>query len=423
MSAMVPVIKATRFLDDPDYVCEPEVEPAIKESTAHAGLSTLLWLSGASDGQGSDATDQESDVHDEVPFEAYTHDDALEASHDYDDAPEYSHNHVLEPMYEYEGNEAELAGEVAYSADADIFLSTAPLVRDATVPPPPPPYPPEDAIQPTRYIHDGGFQQCWNPSEYQALADPSMSIVKHVEERTTVMLRNVPHKYTSTRMVNLINAAGFKGAYDFMYLPMDFDTNSCLGFCFVNLIGPAYVWPFWTFFDGFSDWKVPSRNKCSVSWSSQQQGLEANIERYRNSPVMRHMPDACKPRLFHNGERIPFPPPSGKVRSIRRKPGAPAPANASASVSASSSAAAAPGAEPAPLEKKKRQRSSRKAKPRPMPNNVPMISTPLPLQGYPSLASGAVGGTQVPMDQRNQGIPMPSFANFPASSHASAMPR
>ena len=45
-------------------------------------------------------------------------------------------------------------------------------------------------------------------------------------------------------------------------------------------------------------------------------GLEAHVERYRNSPVMhRSVPDQYKPVIFKDGVRKPFPRATKKVKA------------------------------------------------------------------------------------------------------------
>jgi len=49
------------------------------------------------------------------------------------------------------------------------------------------------------------------------------------------------------------------------------------------------------------------------------QGLEANIERYRNSPTMHELvPDAYRPMLFVNGQQVAFPAPTKKIKPPRK---------------------------------------------------------------------------------------------------------
>jgi len=132
------------------------------------------------------------------------------------------------------------------------------------------------------------------------------------------MLRNIPSNYTRARFLSLLDAQGFAGLYDFAYLPTDFQTGSALGYAFVNLVEPRIVNHFWRTFDGFKRWGMASKKRCNVSWSVPYQGFEANMEHYRNSPVMHcAVPDAFKPIVFRTGARIPYPAPTKSIRVPR----------------------------------------------------------------------------------------------------------
>jgi hypothetical protein len=136
--------------------------------------------------------------------------------------------------------------------------------------------------------------------------------------RTTVMLRNLPNNYTRAMLLDLIDSEGYARLYDFMYLPIDFNSKACLGYAFVNFTSPSAAQKFRSRFAGFSNWILPSRKVCIVNWSGPHQGVDAHIERYRNSPVMHEaVPDTYKPVLFVDGERVAFPPPTKKIRAPR----------------------------------------------------------------------------------------------------------
>jgi len=139
---------------------------------------------------------------------------------------------------------------------------------------------------------------------------------------TTVMFRNVPNNYSRLLLQQLLDSEGFKGKYDFVYLPMDFKSSASLGYAFVNLIDKEEAERLKEAFEGFSRWAMPSQKVCNVDWSSPFQGLESHIERFRNSPVMHEsVPDEHKPALFTDGQRRPFPPPTRKLRVPRVRPG------------------------------------------------------------------------------------------------------
>jgi hypothetical protein len=150
---------------------------------------------------------------------------------------------------------------------------------------------------------------------------------------TTVMLRNIPNRYTQGHLVDLLDENGFRSRYDFVYLPMDFRNGVNLGYAFVNLLSHQDALHTMQNFQGFSRWFYDSNKVCEVSWAHPHQGLEEHVERYRNSPVMHVcMPDEYKPMLFKDGMRVPFPPPTKairapKLRPVRERPNSEAMAN------------------------------------------------------------------------------------------------
>jgi hypothetical protein len=152
------------------------------------------------------------------------------------------------------------------------------------------------------------------PSHWRAESMDSCSS----EKLTTVVLQNIPQNYTREMLLDLINQQGFYGSYDFIYVPMNFKKCASCGYAYLNLVSSAEAKRFRTHFDGFDAWDLASGKaaEAEVVWSEAFQGQEAQIERYRNSPVMHgSVPDAHKPLLFTNGERIPFPPSTKATRA------------------------------------------------------------------------------------------------------------
>jgi hypothetical protein len=136
------------------------------------------------------------------------------------------------------------------------------------------------------------------------------------DQRTTVIVRNLPNNYTRTMLLQLIDTEGFRDRYDFVYLPIDFASQAGLGYAFVNLLTPVDAQAFWSHFEGFQDWCVPSDKVCALNWSQPIQGLSSHVERYRNSPVMHEtVPDDWKPVLYYGGKRVQFPPPTKSIKA------------------------------------------------------------------------------------------------------------
>jgi hypothetical protein len=150
-----------------------------------------------------------------------------------------------------------------------------------------------------------------------------------METRTTVMLRDLPEAYSRTDLLNLLDAHGFFGRFDFIYLPVDFKHQRNLGYALVNCVSPVDALRFTTHFQGFSNWGIMSDRVGSVGWCSPQQGLEAHVERYRNSPVMHQsVPEEWRPMLLSCGVPIPFPAPTAPIKAPKVKGQQPSASNA-----------------------------------------------------------------------------------------------
>merc|ERR1719281_1437871 len=112
---------------------------------------------------------------------------------------------------------------------------------------------------------------------------------KASQDYTTVMLRNIPNKYTRAMMVNQLDSQGFKGKYDYLYLPTDFANRCNVGYCFVNFRDAPARARFVSNFDGvaaqtclpgFNSYKV-----CQVT-RAKWQGREDNVRRLKSSPEL-----------------------------------------------------------------------------------------------------------------------------------------
>jgi len=135
---------------------------------------------------------------------------------------------------------------------------------------------------------------------------------------TVAMMQNIPLELTREEVLELIDEEGFHGSYALFYLPAAFQSQLNHGYAFIHFTSVDNYDRFRKHFSGFTNWKVPSDKICKVSFNDKFSNIEDRIEAYRNSPIMhKSVADRFKPVLFENGQRIPFPKPTKKVKAPR----------------------------------------------------------------------------------------------------------
>jgi len=126
---------------------------------------------------------------------------------------------------------------------------------------------------------------------------------------TTVMMRNLPNKYTQRMLLMEINHTGFLGTFDFLYLPIDPETNANRGYSFLNFIDPGFAWMFKMSYEGRKMNRFNSNKVVSVVPATLQ-GFEANYAHYAAARVNRGDP-AARP-LFLREPKQPLPSTGGR---------------------------------------------------------------------------------------------------------------
>lgn len=96
---------------------------------------------------------------------------------------------------------------------------------------------------------------------------------------TTVMVKNVPVKYTQRKLLREILNAGFQGKMDFIYLPMDPRNRCARGFAFCNFTTPEAAQQFFRTYHKSHLKSFDSDQPLEVM-AAEIQGFEANAEHY-----------------------------------------------------------------------------------------------------------------------------------------------
>eukprot|EP00930_Biecheleria_cincta_P042546 TRINITY_DN2927_c0_g2_i1.p1 TRINITY_DN2927_c0_g2~~TRINITY_DN2927_c0_g2_i1.p1 ORF type:complete len:739 (-),score=159.51 TRINITY_DN2927_c0_g2_i1:178-2367(-) len=166
---------------------------------------------------------------------------------------------------------------------------------------------------------------------------------KKQELKTSLMIRNLPNCFRRDDVAKLLNEKGFRCKYDFVYVPQDYKRSTGADYAIVNMGNSQPVTPgtkanmvhhtwgaeVWEVLEGYNDWKESNGGKsskeCEVTWSSSEhQGKEDYIARYRKSPVMREGTECqYKPAVFDDqGNMVAFPAPvdskvGGSIKSTK----------------------------------------------------------------------------------------------------------
>ena len=105
-----------------------------------------------------------------------------------------------------------------------------------------------------------------------------MKIFQMEDTRTTLMIKNIPNKYTISSFLDEINQY-FKDTYDVFYLPIDY-TNKCnLGFAFINFVEPFHIILFYELYRG-KKWKKFNSDKICELLYAKFQGKKQLISHF-----------------------------------------------------------------------------------------------------------------------------------------------
>jgi hypothetical protein len=160
-----------------------------------------------------------------------------------------------------------------------------------------------------------------------APSDDSQSEIDFIgdAQRTTLIVRQTPREITRRRVMHALGEQGFGGDFDFLYCPLDYVSQKGFGYVLLNFTSPGAAGRFREKFHARpGSWLVAGHaSALDIVWAigENRQGLQANIERYRNSPVMHGIvPDEFKPIVLTRGRRVAFGRPTQKLEAPSKLP-------------------------------------------------------------------------------------------------------
>ena len=89
------------------------------------------------------------------------------------------------------------------------------------------------------------------------------NIISGKDTRTTVMIRNIPIKYSDEQLKEALDE--FKGKYNCLYMPFDFEKNGNKGYAFINFVNPLHILYFYEKFNGRKWMYYESSKICELN--------------------------------------------------------------------------------------------------------------------------------------------------------------
>mmetsp|Transcript_152131 Transcript_152131/g.283452 ORF Transcript_152131/g.283452 Transcript_152131/m.283452 type:complete len:416 (+) Transcript_152131:57-1304(+) len=145
-----------------------------------------------------------------------------------------------------------------------------------------------------RYLEDADstLKNCLQPEFSHSQVPRNQNLAEEFERSsheappTTMMIRNIPSRYSQNDLMMDLRDLGFTGSFDFLYMPMDKGTASNVGYAFVNFIDHQWAAKCMDSFQGyrFRRQRKGAGKVASVS-VAHMQGLEKNLLHYEHAAV------------------------------------------------------------------------------------------------------------------------------------------
>ena len=121
--------------------------------------------------------------------------------------------------------------------------------------------------------------------------------------RTTLMIKNIPNKYTITTFLDEINVE-FKNKYDIFYLPIDYGNKCNLGFAFINFVDPFHIINFYDMYRG-KKWKRFNSEKICELVYAKIQGKKELISHFEKGKVLSFDSEEKRPLILPTPNPLP----------------------------------------------------------------------------------------------------------------------
>jgi len=148
------------------------------------------------------------------------------------------------------------------------------------------------------------FQQEHSKKQVDDLKKPDSSfklnlssIIDGKDTRTTVMIKNIPNKYTQKMLLQKINE-NHRGEYDFLYLPIDFKNKCNVGYAFINFVDSLFIVNFCEELNDKKWERFNSEKICEITYG-RIQGKHALVDHFETSNLWYQNDKRVRPLILN----------------------------------------------------------------------------------------------------------------------------
>jgi hypothetical protein len=156
-------------------------------------------------------------------------------------------------------------------------------------------------LAPREYCHK-------NVPRYHDLEEEARNSGANIEPKimTTLMIRNVPNRYTQNDLLAELDELGLDGTFDFLYMPVDKASKASVGYAFVNFVAPSWASRCAAVLQGYIFTRYGKNRQAMVS-VAHLQGLEANLAHYEKTSMRSTKFKQHRPLIFSGSNVLPPP--------------------------------------------------------------------------------------------------------------------
>ena len=166
--------------------------------------------------------------------------------------------------------------------------------------------PSSDSTAPSPFVNPSSPRSNESPGDNSRKRDEDVSyyvinleaVGLGTDSRTTVMIKNIPNKYTQKMLLQTLDRK-FSNTYDFFYLPIDFKNKCNMGYAFINFVDFSVIPDFFQEFNAKKWERFNSEKICALAYA-RIQGRNALLQHFQNASVMQHADNKVKPLILHS---------------------------------------------------------------------------------------------------------------------------